>query len=304
MKSMKDRFKGPQKYRLLNEALGNSLLLRNIVDLDSFAKKGTLCEYKAGEKIFEQGDPSNEIYFILSGDVDVVIHARVLAKRSVGYHVGEIALLDPTARRTAGLVANTDVLAMRITESDFTAFANSHPELWRRIAVDISRRLAERNKLIIPKREQPTLFIGCSTEGLSLAQEIQAMLDYDALMVEVWTDGVFNTSKTPIEDLCTLVERVDFGLIIMTADDITKSRGDESFSPRDNVVLELGMLIGRIGRERSMFLKPRGVDLKLPTDLIGVKPLDFNPAKATNLRAMLGPTCTELRAVVNRLGPI
>jgi len=301
---MKDRFKGPHKYRLLNEALGNSPLLRNVNDLDTLAKKGTLCEYKAGERIFDQGDSSNEIYFILSGDVDVVVHARVLAKRTVGYHVGEVALMDTTSRRTAGLVASTDVLVMRITEADFTVFANSHPDLWRRIAVDISRRLAERNKLITPKREQPTLFIGCSTEGLPLAQEIQAMLDHDPIMVEVWTDGVFNASKTPIEDLCALIERVDFGLILMTGDDVTKSKGEETFSPRDNVVLELGMLIGRIGRERSMFLKPRDVDLKMPTDLMGVNPLTYNERKTTNLKAMLGPTCTALRAIINRLGPI
>jgi len=101
-----------------------------------------------------------------------------------------------------------------------------------------------------------------------------------------------------------LIERVDFGLILMTGDDVTKSKGEETFSPRDNVVLELGMLIGRIGRERSMFLKPRDVDLKMPTDLMGVNPLTYNERKTTNLKAMLGPTCTALRAIINRLGPI
>ena len=66
------------------------------------------------------------------------------------------------------------------------------------------------------------------------------------------------------------------------------------------------MFIGRLGRDRSVVVVPRGVeDFHLPTDLLGLTPLRYNPGRRDgNLRAALGPACNELRKVFARVGPV
>ncbi len=158
--------------------------------------------------------------------------------------------------------------------------------------------------MIKTPRVQPVVFIACSSETLALAQEIQAMYAYDPFVVEIWVDGVFNVSKTPIEDLTSLVARIDFAIVLITPDDKIHSRKQDSFGPRDNVIFELGLTIGALGRERTVMLVPRGVDVKIPSDLLGVRPIDYPKGDDTSVKSRIGPACTEIRKLINRLGPI
>src|SRR6267378_4883648 len=48
-----------------------------------------------------QGEADNDLFFVISGEVSVTINGRHIANRQAGHHVGEMSLLDPTARRSA-----------------------------------------------------------------------------------------------------------------------------------------------------------------------------------------------------------
>jgi predicted nucleotide-binding protein len=148
------------------------------------------------------------------------------------------------------------------------------------------------------------LFVACSTEALPFAQEIQSALDRDPIVVEIWTDGIFHASNTPIEDLTAFVGKIDFAVVLLTPDDKISSRSKKIFGPRDNVVFELGLAIGAIGRTRTMMLVPRGVDLKLPSDLLGVMPIEYKADGNSTIQSRIGPACTKIREIVKRLGPI
>jgi predicted nucleotide-binding protein len=74
-------------------------------------------------------------------------------------------------------------------------------------------------------------------------------------------------------------------------------------APRDNVILELGLFIGALGRQRVFMLIEQGMDVKIPTDLLGVTPIVYPAGAPGDLSARLGPACTELRAVMNARGP-
>jgi predicted nucleotide-binding protein len=49
----------------------------------------------------------------------------------------------------------------------------------------------------------------------------------------------------------TFSKETDFAAFVVTADDVTASRGRRKASPRDNVVFEIGLFMGAIGRERT-----------------------------------------------------
>ena len=58
-------------------------------------------------------------------------------------HVGEIALLEPFKGRSATVTSVESVVAALITQQRFTEVARFHPDLWRRMAIELARRLVK-----------------------------------------------------------------------------------------------------------------------------------------------------------------
>src|SRR5215468_3509588 len=102
---------------------------------------------------------------------------------------------------------------------------------------------------------KPTLFIGSSVEGLDVAYAAHQNLQ-STTEVTVWNQGIFQLSKTNLESLLAFLDRTDFGIFIFSPDDILIIRGNENRAVRDNVLFELGLYVGRLGRERCFILLP------------------------------------------------
>lgn len=142
---------------------------------------------------------------------------------------------------------------------------------------------------------KPRLLIGSSVEGLAIANAIQQNLDHDADCT-VWTQGVFGPSSYPMDALLRAVDENDFGIFVFSPDDIVQMRTKLVVAARDNVVIESGMFIGRYGKDRNFIVAPRGVaDLHIPTDLIGISLVDFDPLRLqANPQAALGAASTAI----------
>jgi predicted nucleotide-binding protein len=82
---------------------------------------------------------------------------------------------------------------------------------------------------------------------------------------------------TLIEKLGKRVADVSYAAVLMTGDDLARVKGeaDAPLVPRarQNVVLELGIFLGRLGRAHVAILYERGVEL--PSDIHGVEYLPF-----------------------------
>ncbi|MER5375985.1 TIR domain-containing protein [Streptomyces sp. NPDC002553] len=148
---------------------------------------------------------------------------------------------------------------------------------------------------------RPALFVGSSSEGIRIAEAAQVVLD-EVCEVELWTQGIFGLTQGTLESLVTALPRFDFALLVLTADDLTVSRNTEKPTARDNVLFELGLFIGALGRDRTFMLYDRTTPPTLPSDLAGITAATFAPQASGNLEAALGAPCTKIRQAVERLG--
>lgn len=149
---------------------------------------------------------------------------------------------------------------------------------------------------------KPTIFIASSVEHVDHAEAVQVLLDYEAVPV-VWSQGVFTPSRTTLADLLDTAKKVDFAAFVFAPDDVVTMRKSDVLAVRDNVIFELGVFIGVLGAERCFILTPRDVDrLHLPTDLLGVNPVDYDGSRE-NLQAALGSACTRLKTAMRTHGP-
>ncbi len=151
---------------------------------------------------------------------------------------------------------------------------------------------------------KPNLFIGSSSESLEVAYAIQENLEHIA-EVTVWTQGIFNLSNYSLDSLLDALETAHFGLFVFAPNDLTIIRGLEVSTVRDNVIFELGLFVGRLGRERNFIVIPKGQEkiFHLPTDLLGLTPAIYDSERQDeNLLAALGPACSKISRAITRLG--
>lgn len=148
---------------------------------------------------------------------------------------------------------------------------------------------------------RPKVFIGSSTEGLKFAQTMQVLLDRSC-EVTIWSQGVFGLGQGSLEALVLALDQFDFAILILTPDDMNTSREVTRQSPRDNVLFELGLFIGGLGRNRTFIVYERTQDIKLPSDLAGITPATFQIHSSGNLQASMGACCTQIENEINRQG--
>src|ERR1700676_890287 len=264
---------------------------------------GSLPEEPASRTIVRQRDADNDIHLIVSGSVAVVINKREIAVRSSGNHDGEMALLDPTARRSATIKAREKTVILKVSESSVTRIARDYADYWRRLALELAVRLRERTKFIREPNSVPVVFIGSSGEALTQATYISRALERRDVTCRLWTQGVFQLSQTTIEDLIRISSECDFAVLFLTPDDMTSSKGRRKASPPDNVVFELGLFMGAIGRDRTYIVAPKGTDLKLPTDLLGLTRANYDLGQGRPLGSALRQTSKTLWQRIGALGP-
>lgn len=153
-------------------------------------------------------------------------------------------------------------------------------------------------------KQRARVFVGCSTESLDVAEAIQYNLDYSA-DVTIWTQGVFQSNSTAIEKLAENLRKYDFAIFVLSPDDLLLSRGEQKAVVRDNVLFEMGLFVGRLGRARSFFVAPRSrLDLQVPSDLLDVTIETYQEHSDGNLIASLGRFCTGVKTAIRTEGPL
>src|SRR5947208_13308776 len=94
---------------------------------------------KAGETIFNEGDPAEEVYVLWSGRVAIQLGDRILDTLEVNEIFGEMALINEEPR-SATAIALTDVELVPISALQFLLLVTRKPAF----ALEVMRVLAHR----------------------------------------------------------------------------------------------------------------------------------------------------------------
>jgi predicted nucleotide-binding protein len=152
------------------------------------------------------------------------------------------------------------------------------------------------------ERPRPLVFIGSSVEGLSVARAIQSAIYHDAEPA-IWSQGVFGLSGGTLETLVKECGNFDFAVFVLSPDDLLSKKGDTGNAPRDNVLFELGLFMGRLGRDRTFFVHCTEDKLLLPSDLAGVTAASYlPPSNPRYIHAALSSATTPILEAVKTLG--
>jgi hypothetical protein len=149
--------------------------------------------------------------------------------------------------------------------------------------------------------KKPSVFIGSSSEGIDVARAVGFQLR-DVGEITIWNEGVFKPGESYLESLFNALDRFDFAVLIFTPDDVVIQRGEQNLSPRDNVMFELGLFLGRFGKARTFVLRSNE-PINYPSDLAGVTILYYESDRIDkNLRAAVSATCIPIREAIRDLG--
>ena len=115
--------------------------------LDLFKDETDFKEFKAGETIFREGEPGDNLYVVMEGSVDIKVAGEKFIAAQPGDIVGEMALIDASAR-SATAVARTRCKLIAINEKRFTHLTQQTPYFAIYVMRVLVERLRRMNKIL------------------------------------------------------------------------------------------------------------------------------------------------------------
>jgi cGMP-dependent protein kinase 2 len=173
---VKERIDRKYIERSLRTHLKRVSLFASLADdiIDALANKVELVSFRKGEVIIREGDPGDCLYLIRSGFVKVsrgpLDHEKILTYLQEGSYFGEMALIRDE-RRSANIVAMTDVEAVRIGKREFGQILSLHPEVEQLIQATMEAREKETKEISRDERKARAMSFVVS-KGLAQAREI------------------------------------------------------------------------------------------------------------------------------------
>jgi CRP-like cAMP-binding protein len=122
--------------------------------LDALVFSGQKQLFKAGEKVIQEGVLGDACYFLIQGRASVMQNLKLINRLKAGDIFGEISLLRPGTLRTATIMADSDILTMKIEAEKFWALISDHLPL----ALEIERQAEKRLRKDFQKELQKNRF--------------------------------------------------------------------------------------------------------------------------------------------------
>lgn len=117
-------------------------IFKNLPGLSTLAQSCNDVYLSDGDLLFKEGQTGNTMYIIASGVLEIFKENRVIAQRTVGEHIGEMALLGNKIR-SASARASSHVELIEIHENTFMQYLSSHPQAFLPLFQTLSGRWQE-----------------------------------------------------------------------------------------------------------------------------------------------------------------
>lgn len=275
----------------IREELGDELLLRQGVgELEALAARGETMRF---------GPPGFEIIGQLMDN-----ESRVQQRTTAIYWTVTPATLHGVVDQVRTALAELVGELGESTPSDTPPATDQVNQAVRAATSDEAGPQANLGHMNDLDQARPSVFIGSSKEGLKIAEYLQLGLEERGVCwAEIWTQGAFRASGYTLESLEGAAKKADFAVLVATPDDVVDSRGADSPAPRDNVIFELGLFIGALGRERTYIVADTALGLRLPSDLQGLTWLPYERRPDKNEQAAILRAVHGIAERIRTLGP-
>jgi CRP/FNR family cyclic AMP-dependent transcriptional regulator len=107
--------------------------------LRKIAGASTVAHVPAGQHIVREGFSAEAFYVVLEGEA-VVSGTPAISRLGAGDFCGELGLLDGSPR-SASVMAETDVVAVRLPRKEFLDLVDHRPEIARALLADLATRV-------------------------------------------------------------------------------------------------------------------------------------------------------------------
>ena len=97
------------------------------------------------------------------------------------------------------------------------------------------------------KAHKSKLFVASSIEARPVANQIKEILERSKYQVQLWTEDFFQPGTSTYSSVATHIRDFDGGIFVLSPDDGYLSRNGPGWTPRPNVLFELGMFSGVLG---------------------------------------------------------
>ena len=111
-------------------------------ELAEIAQIADEIDFREGKVLIREGSRGREFFVLLDGAVDVTKGDRRINQLGPGDFFGEIALIAPSAQRTATVTATTDVDALVVTAQNFRGLMQRSPDIRLKVLEAVAERLS------------------------------------------------------------------------------------------------------------------------------------------------------------------
>ena len=103
---MKDRFEGAGAPDLVDALKRQEVAAGNTNIVAALIKHGSLAEFAKRDRIILEDGIDNDVFFLVSGSVNVTVKGKEVATHKSGEIVGEMAAIEPAQKRAATVTAH------------------------------------------------------------------------------------------------------------------------------------------------------------------------------------------------------
>jgi CRP-like cAMP-binding protein len=219
-------------------ALKESKLFSGLLaaQLQALEQTAQLKAYKAGDHIFEEGQPVDGLYIIVKGDVAISTligqdRSFVLANLGPGDFFGEVDTLVDQPRSTTSIARqNTEVYL--VPQQDLLALLGRWPDLTLALLQEFNQRIRDLDRRCLRETVQVELLTLIGHLAESIIQELKAPLAIIADSAEVATGSASTPQmrQTAKNRIFTQVDR----MITLVSHLLVLSQGASSIAVLDN----------------------------------------------------------------------